>query len=464
MSESLLWLLRDTRSARKHGPTALAQRQRIRLADMVAFARANSPYYRELYRDLPQRVADPTLLPVTDKRKLMANFDDWATDRAVTLDRARTFVDNPNLIGERFLGKYTVATTSGTTGIPGIFLLDDRSFAVTTALMFRLLSAWLTIGDVLRIVAGRRRLGMVNAMGGHFASAIAATRLCRRRGNSVGVFPVHMPLAEMVAKLNQFRPVLLASYASMGALLASEQETGRLRINPVLVVLSAEGLAADEYDRIAKAFKAKVRHSYAATECPFISYSCAHGWLHVNSDWLVVEPVAAEYRPVPPGTQSHTVLLSNLANHVQPILRYDLGDSVLERPDPCPCGNPLPTIRVQGRAADTLTFPVDRGEPVSIAPLMFGTLVDRTPGIAQFQIVQTAPTTLRVRLRSAEGADANRVWQAVHAGLVHLLVEHKLGHVALERAEEAPQQTPGGKFRTIIPLGVQHVPQQGSSV
>ena len=166
----------------------------------------------------------------------------------------------------------------------------------------------------------------------------------------------------------------------------------------------------------------------------------------------MLEPVDADYRSVPPGEQSHTVLISNLANRVQPIVRYDLGDSILLRPDPCPCGSPLPAIRIQGRAADVLTFPTDRGEQVSIAPLAFGTLLDRTPGIELFQMVQTTPTSLRVRLRLAPLADADRVWQQVHAEITHLLTEHRVGHITLERAKEPPQQSPGGKYRTIIPL------------
>lgn len=370
----------------------------------------------------------------------------------MTIERARAFVDNPDLIGERFLGKHTLLTTSGTTGTPGIFLLDDRTMAVTTALMSRLLSAWLDLGDILRILAGRGHLAMVNAMGGHFASAVAATRLRRRRGEGVRVFPVDMPLQKMVAELNQFRPALLAPYASIGAPLASEHEAGRLSINPVLVVLSAEGLGLDEYDRIAQAFNAKVRHSYAATECPFISYSCEHKWLHVNSDWVVLEPVEADYRPTPPGRQSHTVLVSNLANRVQPILRYELGDSVLQRPDPCPCGNPLPAVRVQGRTADVLRFPAAQDGKVTIAPLAFVASLDRIPGIALSQIVQSTPTRLRVRLRLAASVDADRAWQAVHAAIRQLLTGHELDHVAVERAEEPPEQSPGGKYRAVIPL------------
>lgn len=101
---------------------------------MVAFARARSPFYRRLYQHLPEHVTDPVLLPVTSKAELMRHFDEWVTDRAVTLSAARAFVEDPALVGEKFLGRYMVGTTSGTTGTRGIFLWDQRSLAVTTAL------------------------------------------------------------------------------------------------------------------------------------------------------------------------------------------------------------------------------------------------------------------------------------------------------------------------------------------
>ena len=452
--DTKLWpLLLDARRARKDGLPAIQQRQRARLAEMVAHARARSPYYRELYEELPDRVEDATVLPVTDKKTLMSRFDEWMTDSEVTIAKTRAFVEDPDLIGERFLGKYTVAATSGTTGTRGIFLMDDGSLAVTNALVFRMMSDWLAASDVGRIVAGGGRMAMVCATGGHFAEIVAATRLrkgSRLRAKAIQVIPADMPLPEMVARLNEFRPAIIAPYASTAALLAGEQEAGRLRIHPVLLTLSAEGLPEDQYDRIARAFGAKVRDGYAATECPFLSYSCEQNWRHVNVDWLVFEPVDAGHRPVPAGTESHTVLVSNLANRVQPILRYDLGDSVLQRPDPCPCGNVLPAIRVRGRTADALRFPSRRGDRISIPPLVFE--LDEIPGIELSQIVQTGPTTLRLRLRPAGGADPDRVWQAAHGAITHLLAEHGLGHVTVERAEEPPEQSPGGKYRTVVPL------------
>lgn len=452
MSESLLWLLLDIRQARNQGPAAIKQRQRARLAEMVAYARANSPYYREIYRNLPERVEDPLLLPVTRKQALMARFDDWVTDRAVTLKQARPFVENPNLFGKQLLGKYLVITTSGTTGTHGIFLIDKRSLSVIGPLFLRMLGAWLSNRDIIRIITSGGRIGVVFATDTPLATGVGITRLRPRLGKAFQAFSVHTPLPELVTALNKFQPVILMSYATVTKLLASEQEAGCLHIKPALVLLVAEGLARTEYDRIAKVFNTKVGNSYAASECPFISYSCVHGWLHVNSDWVVLEPVDADYQPVPPGVQSHTVLISNLANRVQPILRYDLGDSVLQRPDPCPCRNPLPAIRVQGRAADVLTFPTEHGERITMPPLLFGTALYHISGIEQFQLVQTAPTTLRLRLRPADGAEQERMWQAVHAEITRLLTAHQLGNVTVERAEELPEQTPGGKYREVIPL------------
>lgn len=453
-TENRFRLLRDARAAHKHGGEAIARRQRERLADMVAYARTSSPYYREHYRHLPDRVTDPALLPVTSKAELMPQFDQWVTNPALTHAAVQAFVEDPALVGEKFLGRYTVTTTSGTTGTPGIFLSDQRVLAVTAAVGARTLGSWLTPTDVARIAARGGRIAMVIATGGHFASATAAAALRKNRWrrSRIGVFGVDTPMPELVRALNAFGPAVLSPYASMGALLATEQQAGLLHIDPALVVLSAEGLPAGEYPRITAAFGAKVRQSYAANECPFLSQSCQHGWLHVNSDWAVLEPVDADHQPVPPGQRSHTVLLTNLANRTQPVLRYDLGDAVLLRPDPCPCGDPLPAIQVQGRSADLLAFPNRGGRPVTIAPLSISLALERLPGVERFQIVHSAPTSLSIRLQPASGADPERIWQAVHAEITRLLTDHELDHITVNRAAEPPQQTPGGKFRAVIPL------------
>jgi phenylacetate-CoA ligase len=451
--DGTLYSWRDARKARREGANGIARRQRERLAELVAYARARSPYYEERYRDLPARVEDVRLLPVTNKKQLMARFDDWTTDRDVTLERARTFAADPDLVGKPFVGKYTLVTTSGTTGTPGIFLLDERTHAVTNAIALVTVSR-LRFHDWRRLLAKRGRMAMVMATGGHFASAVGAALLRRteRGRRRVGVFPATTPMSQLVEQLNAFEPGILAPYASVAQLLAIEQEEGRLHIHPVLIAISAEGLPPEEYDRIARTFQAEVLNSYAASECTFLSANCDEGWLHVNADWAILEPVDAHHEPVAPGTTSHTVLLTNLANRLQPVIRYDLGDSVVQRPDACPCGSPLPAIRVQGRAADVLTVLGDRDGRVRIPPLAFSITLEGLPGIESYQIVQLTPTRLRFRFLVEKGANPEAVWEGARGAIARLLAKHGASNLEIERAQEPPERTPGAKLRQVVPL------------
>ena len=315
-----LGLLFDAGRVYRGGPAAVAARQRARLAAQVTYARTRSPLYRQLYAGLPDRVEDPRLLPVTGKQLLMDRFDDWVTDPAVTFERVQQFVADPALIGRSFHpdhaadhaadraaghAGYTVATSSGTTGTRGVFLVDHDALAVAVVILVaRVLPGRLRPAALPRalgrLLANRGRLGLVVATGGHFAAAAAAARLGAGSGGRTRVFPVATPLPELVAQLNAFQPAVLAPYASTAALLAIEQQAGRLRIRPALVALAAEGLPDGEPARIAAAFGTVVGNSYAATECPFLSSSCSHGWLHVNADWAIVEPVDPDHRPTPP--------------------------------------------------------------------------------------------------------------------------------------------------------------------
>lgn len=451
MREDLRGIARDARLAVREGEEGIARRQRARLAEMVAYARAHSPYYRELYHGLPDEVDDPTRLPVTRKQDLMARFDDCVTDREVTREQVEAFTADPDRAGQRFLGRYLVATTSGTSGLRGLFVLDDRAVGMEAALASR--AQVLAPGALFRLLVRGNRTALLTAPRGHFFTIAAAARFRLDHpwfGRGMRVFSIHRPMDEIVDELNRFRPAVLTGFPGMLLLLAREQEAGRLRIRPTVVVAGGETLTDDGCVRLSAAFKAEVRSAYAATECGHLAFSCAYGWYHVNSDWTVLEPVDADHRPVPPGRPSHTVLLSNLANRVQPILRYDLGDSVLVRPDPCPCGSVFPAVQVQGRAADLLTFPGDEGD-VALSPMVFATLLDGISGIDQFQLVQTAPGTLRVRLRAS--AEPDQVWRTVHDRITRLLADHGVAGIALERADEPPRREPGGKFRRIVPLG-----------
>jgi phenylacetate-coenzyme A ligase PaaK-like adenylate-forming protein len=235
------------------------------------------------------------------------------------------------------------------------------------------------------------------------------------------------------------------------AQLADEQAGGRLHIAPTCLWSGGECLAPAAGTAIEHAFGCALINEYGASECMSIAYGCREGWLHVNDDWVVLEAVDRDYRPVPPGEASHTVLLTNLANRVQPVIRYDLGDSVIAKPEPCACGNPLPAIHAEGRHDDVLAFTAADGRTVSVLPLTLTTIVEDAADVHRFQLVQQAPDRLALRLDPCDASRRKIAWHAAARALHRYLAAQSLANVEIVLDRHSPvADARSGKLREVI--------------
>jgi putative adenylate-forming enzyme len=270
------------------------------------------------------------------------------------------------------------------------------------------------------------------------------------RARAMRIFSVLSPISEIVAGLNQFQPAMLNGYATAISLLAQEQHAGRLQIHPVLVMTSSESLTPEDRERIKQAFDCTIADNYGCSEFVAIAAGCKHGWLHVNADWVILEPVDDDFRPVPAGETSSTVLLTNLINRVQPIIRYNLGDRITLRPDPCPCGNPFPAIRVEGRTDEILQIQVQDGKIVPVLPLALWAVIKQTNSVQRFQVIQTGPTRLKIRFESYPGSDRQVAWNHIHSSVSQFLQSQGISQIQIIPADEPPLRDPkSGKFRHI---------------
>jgi len=130
---------------------------------------------------------------------------------------------------------------------------------------------------------------------------------------------------------------------------------------------------------------------YGATESGMIAAECAHhAGLHLFEDLSIIEVVNERNRPVPPGVYGDKLLITVLFNRAQPLIRYELTDSVRLSGKDCPCGRPFATITdVRGRLEEILRFPAAAGGEVAVNPVIFDQVMDRLPG-GEWQVVQEA--------------------------------------------------------------------------
>jgi phenylacetate-CoA ligase len=389
----------------------LAAHQRRRLRALIGHAVAASPYYRRVLG--PDAVDAPLRqLPTLPKATLMDNFDEILT--VPGLDRAALEAHLAGPGAAEPFASHLVLSTSGATGLRGIFVYSQADFVPWVAAFIRTMAVFGATPTT--------RVGGVGAPGAmhiskHLLAALAAGRAAPTRPTSAVT-----PLPELVATFNAYQPEALAGYPSVQALLAEEQLAGRLRIAPRIVACAGEVVTDDMRARTRAAWGIDPQVMYASTEVAILASSCpAQAGLQIWEDLLVLEVVDEHDRPVPPGVPGHKVLVTNLVNRTQPLIRYELSDLVTLAGGPNPTGWPFRRIAaVEGRSDDILHLPASGGGTVAVHPLHLRAPFAAFPDVLQYQVVhdQRGLSVWVVLRPSASARTPDQVRAALHDRLL----------------------------------------------
>ena len=395
---AMMLALRQLRQRERWSRPQLDAYRAQALHDLRAHAYAHSPFYREFHAGLADRPLYE--LPVLTKAMLQAHSADIVTNRAIRPADVAAHV--AQIRGaERFLGRYFVTATSGTTGEPAYLLYNQREWATMLASFTRYERH---VGSLWGLIQRPRMAVVASTTPWHMSARVGAT--VRSSVLPMLRLDVGAPVEQLVQRLNQWQPQLLATYASMAGILADEQQAGRLQIHPRRIVSTAEVLTPELRTRVEATWgQGSLFNQYGASEGGAYATECsAHRGLHLFEDLVIFEVVDETNRPVAPGEFGAKVLLTVLYNHTQPLIRYELTDSVRLSTQPsCPCGCAFRLIdHIQGRQEEVLRFPAATGGTVAVHPMVFYRILDAAP-VAGWQVAHTADG-LCLRLSGDQGA------------------------------------------------------------
>ncbi len=387
--------------------------QRSQLTELVRHATAHSAFYRDRYGGLDtDGEIDLQRLPPVDKAALMDHFDDLVTDRRLRLADLESHLGGLER-DERYLGQYRVVSTGGSTGRKGVFVADRGEWREYLAGLLR----------VNEYIGLRPRLPRRRTVATVAAARPLHVTYRMSRGLDVGLHRVlrldaTTPVEGLVDPLNRHQPEFLYSYPSVLSLLAVEQLEGRLRIAPATLVSSGETHTDDIVATVRAAWNVPWFQIYGTTEVPTLGAHCSHHTgLHLFEDLAIVEVVDENDRPVPAGHAGHRLLVTNLVNRTQPLIRYAISDLVTVATEPCPCGRPFRLVpAVEGRNDDILRMPGADGGQVAVHPLALRSPMAGIADLAQYRILYDHPRlTVQAALRASALADPAR--HAIATGL-----------------------------------------------
>lgn len=446
-------MLAALRSCLKYRKLSNAEREELqleRLKTMVHFARMNSPYYAALYQSVGEKFSLSDL-PTVNKTELMKNWNDWVTDRNISLAEIQSFMKNIDNIGRKWNGKYLVYTTSGSTGNPLVSLCDVSTNNVTGAISA--LRSYARSEDMKAfIMRGGKSVGIYADSGFYLGNSSIRSRLLKMpwKKRQIGIVSALAPTKQIVEELNSYQPAMLGGYPSNLELLIDEQKSGRLHISPVIIMTGGEYLSEQLRLQLKDTFGCYVQTSYACTEGGTIACECREQHLHINDDWVIIEPVDKNNQPVTDGVQSDKLLLTNLFNFSQPFIRYEVTDRIVLHNEPCACGNISPWIEIEGRNDDVLTF-TENGKIVRIPPLAVYATLKEVHCLRRFQLIVHSENHLELRLDVNADVSKENAFIQADSALRAFFSQYDISNIDIKLSLDSPQRHPNsGKFKHII--------------
>lgn len=335
-----------------------------RLRDLVAYAVAHVPYYRELFarerldpREI-RGVDDLPKIPVLTREILRDRFEDLKSEE---------FEKHAPVLGQ----------SGGSTGERRQFWLSQRAVDLELAAVRRHYDA-----------AGYRDFDRCAALYFPLEGALADrfywddwrgrmrsfnTRLLNRRN-----------LHEFVGAAVGFRAEVLWAYPShMEMFVRYVEETGDDRFRPRVVLTNAEVLYEHQREHARRVLGCDVYDWYGLGEHVAAAAECEHHGYHIPEEICAVEIVAngREAREGEPGEIVGTCLV----NYAQPLIRYRTGDFAIRRHDRCQCGRAHAMLReIGGRTQDIISTP--DGGWRAFRHGLFG--ADLVPGLEAVQLDQ----------------------------------------------------------------------------
>ncbi|MFS7160250.1 F390 synthetase-related protein [Serratia proteamaculans] len=335
-----------------------------------------SPYFSRFNR---QAIAT---WPQMDKALMMEQFDQMNTaglQRDQLLACARRSEQQRDFSPK--IGKYSVGLSSGTSGQRGIFVVSPHEQSVWAGGM---LAKMLPEG----LFAGERVALFLRADNNLYHSV-------NNRWLSLEFYDLFAPFAEQLSRLEQQAPTIIVAPAQVLRALALAVLAQQIRLEVKKVISVAEVLEEQDRQLLAQVFPA-VGEVYQATE-GFLAATCAHGTLHLNEEFLHIEPQWID-------EQRFTPLITDFTRSTQPIVRYRLDDVLVRQTEPCPCGQPSMAIaRIEGRRDDQLILPDTFGQPqVVFADLCSRAIANVLPLTSDYRLVQSGERQLQLMADCSE--------------------------------------------------------------
>jgi len=420
----------------------LREERERRLRELIRVAKERSRWHQlrlsHIDADSVTEADLPSIPPMT-KDDMMQNLEGIWTDRRLTRDAVEAHLDA--LTDDAYLfDEFHAASSGGSSGTRGVFVYGWDAWVIAYLTFVRFRRRLMQSDPEMGLMAPTVMVAAGKAT--HMTYAMARTF---RGGANVTAVPATLPLPDIVARLNELQPLGITGYPTMMYALAKEAASGHLHIKPRLVGSNSEPLLPEMRRAIEDAWGYPPVNVFGTSEGAAASGCGQSAGMHLGEDTAIFEFVDDSGEPVPPDRRCAKMYVTNLFNHVQPLIRYELTDEATLLDKPCPCGSAMRRIDdIEGRMDDIFTYPGG----IVVHPIVFRSQLGHERNIVEYQVRQTA-WGAEISVRTLGPVDTAALAAAIERDLTASgLANARVSIFSVESLDR--QQT--GKLKRFVPL------------
>lgn len=410
-----------------------------KLKKILKFALNNIPFYKEYYGSFGITIKNIesmciSELPKINKNILMENFNKFFKDSKINKQIVENFLSNNPDPRSLLFNKYYVVHSSGTSGTVGYYLYGKKEWDFIKAISTRMFPQF----DLRK-----KKYAFIGAVDGHYA----AISLFLSPINQVEqyfykdylIMDINKPIKSYIDVLNKFKPDNLTGYPNGIKSIALYQKQKILNVNPETIVTGGEPLFKETKLILKEAWpEAKIVNSYATSE------SLAMGVSREDLDYMYLYDDAVYVE-----IEKEGLLLTNLYNYTQPLIRYEISDIL----KPVEKENTMwpftPIEDVVGRNELIPYFINEKKEKDFIHPIVIAEFFVK--GVNKFQFVQTGLDTFTFRIVVSKDKDLNSVLKDTKMRLQNILEKKQMKNVkfTIEVVEDIRPDEKTGKYNLV---------------
>lgn len=421
-SLSLLWNLFQLKQNEHKTREQLEEIREKKLRRVLKTAYEKSPYYRRAFEEAGidgESLMELPLsaFPVMDKDVLMQHFEEIVTVSDLTQEGLRQFDADGRDSKGKYLGKYHVVHSSGSTGIPRYFVYDDKAWGQMLLGIIRGALWDMSMPQILRLLSGGLRILYIAATDGRYGGAMAVGDGIDSVGAKQLFLDIKTPLSQWISSIRAFGPNLVIGYPSAIKILGELVEKGEVQAQVCRVISCGEPLSPGLRSYLEKVFQAVVVNFYGASESLALGVETdGSEGMYLFDDMNYIEVLDGK------------MYLTCLYNLVQPLIRYRISDQLTLKASEAGARYPFTRTEILlGRNEDLLWFKDPDGKREFLHPLAIeGFCIE---GLLDYQFRQTDIDAFEMLAEVSEKDKEAAVRREMLAQMKAILKEKRLDYV-----------------------------------